>query len=227
MKKIILVLLLISIRHAYAIQIDDLSIFMSPESTMVGQKIENTSSVAHLVTVSVDEIDSPYSMKTLPVSSSGRNEIQFTPERILIPAGGSEFVKFYYHGKSDERERYYRVTWIDDPLSQNVKSSSNKSIEMHAIASVGTVLVIQPRVEHFSYKYLKGKLLNTGNSSFRMVAYGPCKSSISKQKTCQMDGPIAPGHDFNLGTINLSSHDTHLGIWRHGQLIPVELIDKA
>lgn len=227
MRKVILALLLMSVRPAYAIQIDDLSMFMSPQSNMVGQKIENTSSVAHLVTVSVEAIDSPYTMKALPVSSSGRNEIQFTPERILIPAGGSEFVKFYYRGKSDERERYYRVTWIDDPLSQNVKSSSDKNIQMHAIASVGTVLVVQPRVEHFAYKYLNGKLSNTGNSSFRIVAYGPCKSKASKQKTCQMNGPIAPGHDFNLGTINLSSNDSHVGIWRHGQLIPVELIDKA
>lgn len=220
-------LLLVTAWPVHAIQLDDMSMFISPKSNMIGQKVENPSSVAHLVTISVEAIDSPYTMKVLPVGSSGKSEIQFTPERILIPAGGSEFVKFYYHGAKDEKERYYRVTWIDDPLSQNIKNSSDKSIAMHAIASVGTILVVQPRVENFAYKYRSGKLLNVGNSSFRMVAYGPCKSKSSKQKSCKMNGPIAPGHEFNLGKIDLSSDDAHVGIWRHGQLIPVELIGKA
>lgn len=226
-RKITALMVLLFVRPAFAIQIDDLSIFMDPATNMVGQRVKNPSSTAHLVTVSVEAIDSPYSMKPLPVSAKNREEIRFTPERILMPAGGSNFIKFYYYGKHDDKERYYRVTWLDDPLSANGKNSGSKAATMHAKASVGTILVVQPRIAHLAYQYHSGKLLNNGNTSFRMVAYGPCKDKHAKEKVCQMNGPVAPGVAFALSNIDISSPDAHLGVWENGRLIPVELVDKV
>lgn len=226
-KKILLLLMLCSVKPALAIQIDDLSMFMDPVSNVVGQRISNPSSTAHLVTISVEAIDSPYSMKPLPVAEQQRGEVRFTPERVLMPAGASNFVKFYYHGKSDSKERYYRVTWLDNPLSENSENSSNKAVAMHAMAAVGTVLVVQPRAAHLAYQYHGGKLINTGNTSFRMVAYGPCKDKHSKQKVCYANSPIAPHISFAFRNIDMSSNDTHIGVWEKGRLVPVDISPKV
>lgn len=219
-----LLLFIVSIQPAFAIQIDSLSMFMNETENMIGQKISNPGSTAHMVTISVEEIDSPYTMKPLAVSAQNKGDIRFTPERILMPAGASNFVKFYYHGKSDDKERYYRVTWLDDPLAENGKNSNNRSATMHAVASVGTVLVVQPRIAHVAYKYNNGQLINTGNTSFRIVAYGPCRHKNTKEKLCQQSGPVAPGIAYSLSKIDLTSPDAHLGIWKKDRLIPVELV---
>lgn len=192
---------------------------------MATQHISNPSATAHLVTIKVDKIASPYSMSPLHISENEREEITFTPARILQPAGNDNFVKFYYNGPHDDQERYYRVTWLDDPLSENGKNSAEKTATLHAIASIGTVLVVAPRIANFSYKYQAGELKNTGNISFRMVAYGPCKKGNKSKNICHVDGPVGPGKVFSFKTIDMTDSNAHLGVWEGKQLIPVDLIN--
>ncbi|MGY3863302.1 EcpB family pilus assembly chaperone [Aeromonas lacus] len=223
MKNIVYIVILLISYPVTAIQIDSVNTFMAPNKNVVSQKVSNPSSTAHLVTIKVQRIDSPYTGKVVSVPHSEVQELTFTPERILQPAGSSNFVKFYYNGPRDDKERYYKVTWVDDPLSLKNQDSDKKAASLHAVASVGTILVIKPRLSHLKYSYRKSKLINTGNVSFRMVAYGPCSNKNSKHKECHSDGPIAPGGTFEFNKINMNSKNAHLGIWENKVLVPVDI----
>lgn len=206
-----------------AIQIDSVNVFMAPNKNTVSQKVANPSSTAHLVTIKVQRIDSPYTGKVVSVPHAEIQDLTFTPERVLQPAGTSMFVQFHYNGPSDDKERYYKVIWVDDPLSVKYQDSDKKTASLHAVASIGTILVIKPRISRLKYTYLNGKLRNTGNVSFRMVAYGPCSKNKNKIKECHSDSPIAPGATFEFNKINMNSKNAHLGIWENKVLVPVDI----
>ncbi|MFN2932490.1 hypothetical protein ACKUFL_26995, partial [Escherichia coli] len=82
--------------------------------------------------------------------------------------------KVIYNGPKDDKERYYRLNWKDDPISESGITKSSKSASATTSATISTILVVAPRIENFQYKYENQKVANLGNSSFRVVASGPC-----------------------------------------------------
>ena len=101
------------------------------------------------------------------------DELLLTPTRMVMPAGTSNIVKFYYHGNADNKERYYRITFTDEGVSEEVDSGSPKRHRMTR-AVVSTILVVQPRDKKIDFVYVAGKITNKGNTSFRVNATGTC-----------------------------------------------------
>lgn len=84
------------------------------------------------------------------------------------------FVSFY-KGPADDVERYYRLQWIDEPVTESAETRANKMAVATASAEIGTILVVAPRKERFEYSRNGDVITNTGNVSFRVIAYGACK----------------------------------------------------
>ena len=101
------------------------------------------------------------------------DELLLTPTRMVMPAGTSNIVKFYYHGNADNKERYYRITFTDEGVSEEVDSGSPKTApddarggEHHSGGSAPD--------KKIDFVYVAGKITNKGNTSFRVNATGTC-----------------------------------------------------
>ena len=81
----------------------------------------------------------------------------------------------FYKGPEDDKERYYRLQWIDEPVSESAATKAGKAATATASAEIGTILVVAPRNERFNYSRQDDLIINTGNVSFRVIAYGVCK----------------------------------------------------
>lgn len=55
------------------------------------------------------------------------DELLLTPASLLLPAQASEVIRFFYKGPADEKERYYRIVWFDQALSDAQRDNANRS----------------------------------------------------------------------------------------------------
>lgn len=55
------------------------------------------------------------------------DELLLTPASLLLPAQASEVIRFFYKGPADEKERYYRIVWFDQALSDAQRDDTNRS----------------------------------------------------------------------------------------------------
>ena len=92
-------------------------------------------------------------------------------------------------------------------------------------ATISTILVVAPRIENFNYKYIDSKVANIGNSSFRVVASGPC---LTEKKTEGVDGLcreryyVMPKLAVKLQLVDLHNKKSSVGIWHKGEFIVVK-----
>jgi P pilus assembly chaperone PapD len=212
---------LIASQNAFSIQLDKTSTFMESDENQVTIHVSNVDQkAAHLFSISTMRVDSPYTMKPIVSDEQSKNDLLYTPARIIVPAGGDVNVKFFYHGISDALERYYAISWLDNPLSEKMRTTALKSSEVTTKARVTTVLVIRPRHENFSYKFKNNKLTNTGNTTLRVVAYGPCVDA--QHKSCEQRVNLTSGKNVFFKKFNATSDNFHIGLWHGKKFEPVK-----
>ncbi|MCI9780107.1 hypothetical protein KT999_17745 [Proteus mirabilis] len=216
-------LVLFSIK-SMAIDVGNITEFIETDNDLLTKEIKNTVASARLVNLSVQKISSPMGDGVeIPLESN--NEILSTPSNLILPSNASDIFKIIYDGPKDDKERYYRLNWTDDPVSENNITNSSKSAKATTSATISTILVVAPRVENFSYSYANNIIKNNGNSSFRVVASGPCLSAMSKygiNNICKERYYMMPNKELSLQRVDIESKKSSIGIWHNNNFIVIK-----
>jgi Mat/Ecp fimbriae periplasmic chaperone len=214
-------ILLLTMPSAWAVTVYGLTTKILSDKSSVAQKIANLDEAsAHMMTIKVDRIDSPETMNIIQAGSS--DELLFTPARTLLSPGMETDIKFFYKGPADAEERYYRLRWIDEVISEGAKGDK-KNVQVDARAVVDTVLLVAPRQLSFAYEFKNNTLSNQGNASMFIAAYGPCTDPAKSTETCKVVRPVMPGKQLVFSKLNLMASGGYLGFWQGEQFIPIEL----
>jgi Mat/Ecp fimbriae periplasmic chaperone len=205
-----------------AIEIDGLTKEIGSKTGSVIQEIQNSDTRTHVITVSVDQVDSPYTM--VKIESSGvKQDILFTPVRMVLPPGKKEQVKFFYKGDRDDKEKYFAINWRDEAIATLSEETDATIVpQVDAVATVATALVVHPRKEQFSFKREKGQILNTGNSSFWVTYLYSCKKAGDDNGHCVRNIPFLPGMKEAIPEYVLADSQSKVFIKRSAtEFIPV------
>ena len=222
MKKHILAigLLLSTMTPALALDVGDISSFMNSESSTLSKEIKNTTDSGRLINIHMERLSSPLDGgKVIPMDK--QDEILLTPASLLLPAKASDVVRFFYKGPADDKERYYRIVWFDQALSDAQRNGSTRSAVATASARIGTILVVAPRKANFRYQYANGTLVNTGNATLRILAYGPCLKPADG-KECKENYFLMPGKERRFTRVNVADKKGRVALWQGEQFVPVK-----
>lgn len=227
MKRIVIItvlLFLLPIENSLAVNVGNITEIISSNEETLAKEIENTVNTARLVNLSIEKIDSPLDGGKV-ISVNDPNEILSTPANLILPGNAKDVFKIIYQGPKDDKERYYRLNWKDDPIGESGVTQSSKSASATTSATISTILVVTPRIEKFNYKYSDFVVSNLGNSSFRVVASGPCL--IAKQKEgvdgiCRERYYLMPNLAVTLKLVDLNNKKSSVGIWHQGEFIVVK-----
>ncbi|EKT56092.1 fimbrial protein [Providencia burhodogranariea] len=226
MKNIILflALLLIPLKNSVAVNVGNITEIMSTDEDFLAKEIENTVDTARLVNLTVDKIDSPLENGNI-ISAGDPNEILTTPANLILPGKAKDIFRIIYKGPKDDKERYYRLNWKDDPIGESGVTKSSKSASATTSATISTILVVAPRIEKFDYQYKNSQVSNIGNSSFRVVASGPClpeKQKSGVDGICRERYYLMPNLAVKLQFVDLANKKSSVGIWHKGEFIVVK-----
>ncbi len=75
-----------------------------------------------IISISAQRISSPMD-EGVVINPEQTDELLLTPTRMVMPAGTSNIVKFYYHGKADDRERF--ITALPSLMKGSAKIPDN------------------------------------------------------------------------------------------------------
>lgn len=210
--------------HANAINVGAITSIIAPAQNVIAKEVINTVDDARLVSLSVERISSPMEGgKVIPMES--KQEIMATPSNLILPGNGRDIFRVFYAGPKDAKERYYRLVWRDNPIAEEGLSKTRKAASATTSATISTILVVTPRLDNFNYQYRGGVVYNTGNSSFRVVAFGPCKqpqTSEDKNKGCRERYYVMPGLGAHLKFVDINNQKLSVGIWHNEDYINVK-----
>ena len=222
MKKHILAigLLLSTMTPALALDVGDISSFMNSDSSTRSKEIKNTTDSGRLINIHMERLSSPLDGgKVIPMDK--QDEILLTPASLLLPAKASDVIRFFYKGPADDKERYYRIVWFDQALSDAQRNGSTRSAVATASARIGTILVVAPRKVNYRYQYANGTLTNTGNATLRILAYGPCLKPADG-KDCKENYFLMPGKERRFTRVNVADKKGRVALWQGEQFVPVK-----
>ena len=222
MKKHILAigLLLSTMTPALALDVGDISSFMNSDSSTLSKEIKNTTDSGRLINIHMERLSSPLDGgKVIPMDK--QDEILLTPASLLLPAKASDVIRFFYKGPADDKERYYRIVWFDQALSDAQRNGSTRSAGATASARIGTILVVAPRKVNYRYQYANGTLTNTGNATLRILAYGPCLKPADG-KDCKENYFLMPGKERRFTRVNVADKKGRVALWQGEQFVPVK-----
>jgi hypothetical protein len=213
-------LLLSLLQPALALDVGDISSFMHSDSTFLSKEIKNTTDSGRLVNIKIERISSPLeSGIVIPMDNQG--EMLLSPASLILPANASDVIRFYYKGPEDAQERYYRTTWLDQSLSELGQSSSLRNAVATTSARIGTILVVAPRQENFNYVFVNGQIKNTGNTTFKVLAYGNCRSK-QEGSNCKENYFVMPGKVRDFSKVDVNDKKSYVALWHGEQFIPVK-----
>ncbi|MGL4861305.1 MAG: hypothetical protein ACRC5A_16535 [Enterobacteriaceae bacterium] len=196
-------LLLVAIATApvvQALQFSNASPIIAPQQSHAAIKVVNTIDRATFVTLDIQQISLP-TAQGVPIKHGA--DIVASQKRFILPANQQVPIILQYRGPQDSQERYYRVTWRQQFVQYN--TAANRMLPL----TIDTLLVVNPRKDNFHYLYNNGSLINSGNSSFRVSAYGKCAQS---QATCSEEAYLLPGETSRLAKIDMQSSSSWLSI---------------
>ncbi|MEQ5564037.1 hypothetical protein [Providencia hangzhouensis] len=227
MKKITLALILLSLlplKSSFAVNVGNITEIISSNEDTLSKEIENTVDTARLVNLTIEKIDSPLDTGKV-ITVTDPNEILSTPANLILPGHAKDIFKIIYQGPKDNKERYYRLNWKDDPIGESGVTQSAKSASATTSATISTILVVAPRIENFNYKYTNSQISNTGNSTFRVVASGPClaeKQKYGVDGICRERYYLMPNLAVKLQFVDVTNKKSSVGIWHKGEFIVVK-----
>lgn len=121
-----LALLFSGISPAQALDVGDISSFMNSDSSTLSKTIKNSTDSGRLINIRLERLSSPLDDGQV-ISMDKPDELLLTPASLLLPAQASEVIRFFYKGPADEKERYYRIVWFDQALSDAQRDNANRS----------------------------------------------------------------------------------------------------
>ncbi len=121
-----LALLFSGIPPAQALDVGDISSFMNSDSSTLSKTIKNSTDSGRLINIRLERLSSPLDDGQV-ISMDKPDELLLTPASLLLPAQASEVIRFFYKGPADEKERYYRIVWFDQALSDAQRDNANRS----------------------------------------------------------------------------------------------------
>ncbi|MBG5920253.1 hypothetical protein [Providencia stuartii] len=219
-----ILLSLLPLKNSLAVNVGNITEIIDSSQDTLAKEVENTVNTARLVNLTIEKIDSPLDNGKV-VSVTDPNEILSTPANLILPGNAKDVFKIIYQGPKDDKERYYRLNWKDDPIGESTATKSAKSASATTSATISTILVVSPRIEKFNYKYANSQISNTGNSTFRVVASGPCLASKQKSGVdgvCRERYYLMPNLAVKLQFVDLTNKKSSVGIWHKGEFIVVK-----
>ncbi|HGM5492465.1 TPA: hypothetical protein ACKP1B_004163 [Serratia fonticola] len=218
---LISLLLMTTSLSAYAINVGEVTSMMASDKTILAKEITNTTETARYVSVTVERITSPMA-GGIVIPMESKSELLSTPASLILPGSAKENFRFFYKGPEDDKERYYRISWTDEPVTEFGAGRNKKLGEATTSAIISTILVVAPRNERFDYSSSADTVTNTGNTSFRVISYGPCRvKSKDSGEGCRERYYIMPGISVKIKHTDLTNKKTRIGIWRGEQYINV------
>ncbi|QDI10758.1 putative fimbrial protein TcfA [Klebsiella electrica] len=209
-----------AIMPALALDVGDISSFMNSDASVLSKEIKNTTDSGRLINIHVERLSSPLEGGSV-IPMDRQDEVLLTPASLLLPAKSSDVIRFFYKGPADNKERYYRIVWFDQALSDAQRDSARRSAVATASARIGTILVVAPRKANYRYQYANGTLVNTGNATLRILAYGPCLKP-SDGKECKENYYLMPGKERRFTRVNAADKKGRVALWQGEQFVPVK-----
>ena len=209
-----------AIMPALALDVGDISSFMNSDASVLSKEIKNTTESGRLINIHVERLSSPLEGGSV-IPMDTQDEVLLTPASLLLPAKSSDVIRFFYKGPADNKERYYRIVWFDQALSDAQRDSARRSAVATASARIGTILVVAPRKADYRYQYANGTLVNTGNATLRILAYGPCLKPADG-KECKENYYLMPGKERRFTRVNVADKKGRVALWQGEQFVPVK-----
>ena len=203
-----LALLFSGISPAQALDVGDISSFMNSDSSTLSKTIQNSTDSGRLINIRLERLSSPLDDGQV-IAMDKPDELLLTPASLLLPAQASEVIRFFYKGPADEKERYYRIVWFDQALSDAQRDNANRSAVATASARIGTI------------QYANGSLTNTGNATLRILAYGPCLKAANG-KECKENYYLMPGKSRRFTRVDTADNKGRVALWQGDKFIPVK-----
>ncbi|SMB28821.1 hypothetical protein SPRA44_220031 [Serratia proteamaculans] len=214
-------LLLLSLSHpVFALDVGEISSFMHSDSARLSKEIKNTTDSGRLVNIKIERISSPLESGTV-VPMGSKDEMLLSPTSLILPANARDVIRFYYKGPADGQERYYRIVWFDQALSDVGQNSARRNAVATTSARIGTILVVAPRQDQFNYQFADGQIKNTGNATFKVVAYGNCRSK-KDGNDCKENYFVMPGKARGFSKVDVNDKKGRVALWHGDQFIPVK-----
>ncbi|MFT2797292.1 MULTISPECIES: EcpB family pilus assembly chaperone [Serratia] len=213
--------LLLSLCHsALALDVGAISSFMPSNSATLSKEIKNTTDSGRLVNIKIERISDPTESGTV-IPMVTKDEMLLSPASLMMPANARDVIRFYYKGPEDNQERYYRIVWFDQALTDAGQNTAKRNGVATTSARIGTILVVTPRQVNFNHQFANNKITNTGNATFKMVAYGPCKNK-KEGSNCKENYFVMPGKDRGLSKVDINDKKSHVALWYGEQFIQVK-----
>ena len=209
-----------AIMPALALDVGDISSFMNSDASVLSKEIKNTTESGRLINIHVERLSSPLEGGSV-IPMDTQDEVLLTPASLLLPAKSRDVIRFFYKGPADNKERYYRIVWFDQALSDAQRDSARRSAVATASARIGTILVVAPRKADYRYQYANGTLVNTGNATLRILAYGPCLKPADG-KECKENYYLMPGKERRFTRVNVADKKGRVALWQGEQFVPVK-----
>ena len=209
-----------AIMPARALDVGDISSFMNSDSSVLSKEIKNTTDSGRLINIHMERLSSPLDGGNV-IAMESQDEVLLTPASLLLPAKSSDVIRFFYKGPTDDKERYYRIVWFDQALSDAQRNGAARSAVATASARIGTILVVAPRKVNYRYQYANGTLVNSGNATLRILAYGPCLKATDG-KECKENYYLMPGKERRFTRVNVADKKGRVALWQGEQFVPVK-----
>lgn len=222
MKKtfLLIILILSFIKPTWALDVGEITSFIYSNSNTLSKEISNPSTSGRLININIVRITSPLpDGKIIPMES--KDEILLTPTSVLLPAKSNEIIRFFYKGPEDDKERYYRIIWFDQSLSETQQNDSQRSAVATASARISTILVVAPRQIRYNHQFVDGKIVNTGNATLRIIAYGPCLKP-TQEGECKENYYLLPGKSRSFSRVDISKENGRIAFWQAEHFYPVK-----
>lgn len=204
-----------------AVDVGDITSFIYSNASMRIKEIKNTTDNGRLINIRVERLSSPLDGgTTIPMES--HDEILMTPASLLLPAKSSDVIRFYYNGPKDSLERYYRIVWSDRALTDSQSGVATRSAVATTSARIGTILVVSPRLAKYDYTYLNGTMKNKGNTTLRIISYGPCLKPEKNKKECRENYFLMPGRERTFSQVDVADVKGRVALWQAEQFVSVK-----
>ncbi len=206
-----------------AISVGEITSIIPPNETILSKEITNTTDIARFIGLRVERISTPLEGgEVIPMES--RDEILSAPASLVLPGGAKEFFKVVYQGPQDDQERYYRLSWLDAPISEFASEAQPKGAQALTSARIDTILVVAPRKEIFKYENNGDEVKNLGNATFRVISVGKCKNPENDKdgEGCRERYYVMPGKSIQLKHTDITHTQSHIGIWHKDDYISVK-----
>lgn len=175
---------------ASALFIKNLNIDLQPEKKVHYEEIANLTSGRRVYTVSMVQVSIPRRSGLETVINDGA--LLYSPQKLILNSGEKGGFKFFYKGKIDKKERYFRVKFIEMPIEADIIHSEKRALHYDYRVAVETIMTVRPAWEDFRYSYTKSEIKNTGNTYFKYMSSHGCSNSYAHSAF------IAPGESLSL-----------------------------